>query len=146
MAKRPRWQQGNGKSAFYQRSLGQTFLNYEYEVVLELGDVKVTRMELAQRYGCCHLSAARRLSNNLALHDITSINKLHATPPDELMALAGVGTIQLFVVMCLLDQHQFDAEQWYSPTVTATTLQARAKKQAALAREKGPGRRKRAVT
>ena len=140
MARRPTSM--NGRTDFYHRSLGKHFIDYEHEVVLDIGDVTITRMELAQRYGCCHLAAARRLSDNLKLHEITSINRLHATPPSELMGMAGIGTIQLFVVMCVLDENKFNAEQWYghdADTVTATTLQARAKKQA---RAKGPKLRK----
>lgn len=133
----------NGRTEFYHHSLGKTFLDYEHEVVLQIGDDAWTRAELARDLGCCHLAAARRLSHNLELHDITSVNKLHATPPEELMAMAGVGTIQLFVAMCVLDARKFDAEQWYghdADTVTATTLQARAKK--ALEGTSAKGRRR----
>jgi len=127
----------NGRTAFYQAALGKTFVNYEHEVVFDLKDLQITRSELATRFGCCHLSAARRLSNNLKLHGITRVNELHATPPDELMGLAGVGVVQLFVALCILSEHGIDIEKYYgydADTVTANTLRLRAKRAAEQAR------------
>ena len=108
----PRHRSFNGRTDFYHRALGKTFLDYEHEVILQIGDAAWTRHELATQLGCCHLSAARRLGKNLEEHGIDSINKLHATSPEELLALQGLGTIQVFVVMCVLDARKFSAEKW----------------------------------
>lgn len=139
---RPRTTGFNGRTDFFHRSLGKTFLDYEHEVVLKIGDATWTRAELATKLGCCHLTAARRLGKHLEEAGIDSVNKLHATPPEELLALSGLGTIQVFVVMCVLDANKFNAERWYgfdADTVTATTLMHRAK---VKARETGPRLRK----
>jgi hypothetical protein len=132
----------NGRADFYHKSLGKTFVDYEHEVVLKIGDASWTRYELATKLGCCHLSAARRLGKHLEEHGIDSVQKLHLTPPEELLSLNGLGTIQVFVVMCVLDAEKFNVEKWYgfdADTVTATTLIHRAK---VKAREAGPRLRK----
>ncbi len=93
--------------------LSKGFADKLDEAIFTVGDKEYSRRNMVEELGCANFIAAAKLTKVLRRLKINTVRDIWDINPVDLARAKGIGEASIFVVMCLLDAHKFDVEEWW---------------------------------
>lgn len=101
-------------------TIGKGFAEKLEEVVIDSGNLIITRRAMVEELGCANFLAAARLNKVLRKLGIHSAAQLYKTDPFSIVRSRGIGEACIFVAMCILDSADYDVATWWGWKKTNT--------------------------
>jgi len=115
--------------ATFKHYLGNTFVRHYDEPVLTIGNIGLSRYDLAHGLDCAATAkAAGILSSALSQLGVKSVRDALSINPIDLASVKGVGVTAVYVFLCWQHQQRGTikaVESWYGDRVTVSTLKRR---------------------
>jgi hypothetical protein len=102
------------------KTIGKGFAEKLEEVIIESGNIVVTRRGMIEELGCANFNAAANLSKVLRKLGISTVAQLYRTDPFSIVRVKRVGEAAMFVAMCILDSSDYDVVKWWNWKETNT--------------------------
>ncbi len=95
------------------KTIGKGFADKLEEIIIESGNIVVTRRDMVEELGCANFNAAANLSKVLRKLGISTPAQLYKTDPFSIVRVKRVGEAAMFVAMCILAAHDYDVIKWW---------------------------------
>ena len=87
---------------------------YESDYIFNLSDeLRFTRNEAIHELGCANWVGIKKLEKLLRRFKVRTARQLFLTDPKKFIAADGIGTVTLYVAMCVLDHHGYEVSRWW---------------------------------
>ena len=97
-----------------EKVIGKTFADNLDEEIFKVNiNWFYTKREMVEELGCANFIAAVKLAKVLKRLNVANPQELKKIDPISLARAKGVGPASLFVAMCILEKHNYDAVKWW---------------------------------
>jgi hypothetical protein len=83
------------------------------ELVIDFGELQITKNDLVRIYGSGNWRAARNVNRALRKLKLDTVKKIFKMDPFSFARLSRFGADSFFVLNCILDHHGFSVERWW---------------------------------
>ena len=87
---------------------------YETELIFDVSkELQFTRDEAITKYQLANFKAIKNLEIQLKALNVKTVRRLFELDPASLLRTDGIGTVTLWVAMCILDKHGYNVAEWW---------------------------------
>jgi hypothetical protein len=83
------------------------------ELVIDYGELQISKNDLVRTYGSGNWRAARNVSRALRKLKLDTVKAIYKMDPFSFARLARFGADSFFVLNCILDHHGYSVERWW---------------------------------
>lgn len=93
--------------------IGKDVVNRLSELVIDCGELQITKNDLVQTYGSGNWRAARNVNRALRRLGLKTPKAIYRVDPFSFARLSRFGSDSFFVLMCILDHHGYSVTKWW---------------------------------